>query len=85
MGNENLEKALKHELQVLDKKLQKTETLRLAGWIGSMVSAALVLTTMADHLLVIATITVGAAILNIMATRLVSGKKCKSLTNRLGQ
>jgi len=75
MGNENLEKALKHELQVLDKKLQKTETLRLGGWIGSMVGAGLVLATMADQIHVIAAIAIGAAILNIMATHLVSRKK----------
>lgn len=75
MGHTNLEKALKHELQVLDKKLQKAETLRLAGWVGSTVGAGLVLTTMVDQIPVIAAIAIGAAILNIMATHLVSKKK----------
>lgn len=75
MENENLENALKHELQMLDKKLQKTETLRLAGCIGSMVGAGLLLATMAERLPVIAAIAIGSAIFNIIATRLVSKKK----------
>lgn len=75
MENQNLEKALKQHLKLLDKKLQRTETLRTAGWIGSMVSAGLVLAAMAERIPVIAGIAIGAAILNIMATHLVSKKK----------
>lgn len=75
MANENLEKTLKEELQRLEKKLKKTETLRLAGWIGSMVGAGLVLSAMADQIPVVVAIGVGGALLNIMATSLVSRKK----------
>ncbi len=75
MDNQNLEKALKQHLKLLDKKLQRTESLRAAGWVGSMVSAGLVLAATAERIPVIAGIAIAAAFLNIMATHLVSKKK----------
>jgi hypothetical protein len=75
MGKKNLEKALKDELQRLDRNLQKAEALRSAGWIGSVVGAGLVLATRADHIPVIIAIAIGATMLNIMAARLISKRK----------
>jgi hypothetical protein len=75
MEADHLEKELKNELQRLDRKLRKTETLRLAGWIGSIVGASLFLSTMADQIPVIAAIAFGGTLLNIVATRVVSRKK----------
>jgi hypothetical protein len=75
MGTDHLERELKNELQRLEKKLRKTETLRLMGWIGSIVGASLVLSSVADQIPVVDAIAFGGALLNLLATRFVSPKK----------
>lgn len=75
MGTDHLERELKNELQRLEKKLRKTETLRLMGWIGSIVGASLVLSSVADQIPIIVAIAFGGVLLNLLATRFVSPKK----------
>ena len=75
MGTDHLERELKSELQRLEKKLRKTETLRLLGWTGSIVGASLALSSVSDQIPIIAAIAFGGALLNLVATRFVSRKK----------
>jgi hypothetical protein len=74
MVTDQLERALKNELQLLEKKLRKTEFLRFMGWIGSIVGASLVLSSVADQIPVIVAIALGGLLLNIVATCFVSRK-----------
>ena len=74
METDHLERELKTELQRLEKKLRKTETLRLMGWAGSIVGASLALSSVSDQIPIIVAIAFVGALLNLVATRFVSRK-----------
>lgn len=70
-----VEKALKNELKCVEKKIRKKEALEFAGWLGSVTGTVVVLTTMADHIALLLSMTAGGILLNMAATRFFSRKE----------
>lgn len=75
MLSDQIEKELKQELNRIDKKLKRTQSLQLMAWIGSAVGLGLALSTMASHVLILLGMAASGALLNGAARHFASRKK----------
>ncbi|MBN1841812.1 MAG: hypothetical protein JW883_05965 [Deltaproteobacteria bacterium] len=75
MHTDHIEKELKKEINRIEKKLDRTQTLRSAAWIGSGLAAGLVLSTMASQIPLLAGMVAGGALLNVALKGFVSRKR----------
>ncbi len=75
MGTDHIQKAIKQDLQRVERKLSKTEALQSAAWIGSGVGAGLILSSQAEHIPILIGMAAGGAILDVATKRILSQKK----------
>ncbi len=73
--NHQIEKELKKELNRIDKKLKRTQSLQLMAWMGSAVGLGLALSTVASHVPILLGMAAGGALLSAAARHFVSRKK----------
>ncbi len=75
MKVENIETVLKKELDNVEKRLDRTQSVHSAARIGTGLGLGLILATMTSQIPILGGMTAGGVLLNIAATQIISRKR----------
>ncbi|OEU46698.1 MAG: hypothetical protein BBJ60_08600 [Desulfobacterales bacterium S7086C20] len=75
MDIENIETVLKKELNSVEKRLDRTQSVHSAAWIGTGLGLGLILATMTSQIPILVAMAAGGVLLNIAATQIISRKR----------